>query len=1720
MAEDIGSLVVRVAMDNSNFQDGINNLNRSIRKAQSEFKNATAGFKDHGKSLEGLKAKQELLSKYIEAQTKVVEKYKAKITESENTLKNNEIAHIKLKEKVENAKKAYEESSKKLGENSEETKKLKESYENLDKEYEASEEKLRNNVRTIDNWNIKANNAESKLKGMRQQLDSVSSSIEKQSGKWNKLSNKFKDFSAKAEKTSKKLGDIGKGLSTKVTAPLAALGAMAAKSSIDFSEGMAKVSTIADTTQVPIEKLRNGALKLSDDFATGAKEITESMYQAISASVPTGKAVEFVGTATKASVAGFTDAKTAVDGLSTVLNSYGLQTEKVNEIANQMLITQNKGKTSFGEIASSIGKVTPLSSQLNISTKELFGSLASTTAQGLATAESVTALKSAMSNIIKPSKEAAEAADALGIKFSVSKLKSKGWMPFLQDLKKGLEQSSPELASITKTMDKLGSKMIALTKAGKGNSKEYRQVQKEYKAFQKEMERMAKMADSPIGAMATMFGSVEGLNSILMLTSQQGMKTYDDTMKEMETNSHALDDAFNKMQNTTGAKIRKSLNKLKNVGIKFGDAIAPFIERFGDGLSAITDKLNQLSPAQIKIITNIAGMAMAIGPLFMIGSKLSKGLSGIAKVFSTVTKAMGVAKGTTTATTTSVKILSKVFTILNWKVALVVAAIAGAVYVGKKLHKHFTQASIQSQKFGNDISKSTQKALGEYEKLDKKVGQSLMNMRVNNSKVTKDMANDITSNFNNMSQQILAAKKKKYNDDYNNLKQFMTKNGGLREKEQNEILKKMRDRQKVEEESVKFGQKKINEIMKNASDNNRKVTDEEWHIIKTIRDNMNKDAIQSMSQSQREQKSLLERQKRNASILTAEQASDVVKNSAKQRDKVIKDAEQQYDKTVQNIQRQRDELGTITDEQAENLIKAAEHQKEVTVNSARGQHEEIVMEAQKQAKEHADKVDWETGEIKTKWQVMKEDVSKKAHETWDNVKSAFESKKQSIIDKAHETTEGIKGKWEKAKTDAKTWGSNIAENLKNGLESKKESIKNKANEIKEGIKEKFNNIKSEMKTIGQWAVEGLKKGLEFTKELKEKAEGLAKRTIAAVKDKLDIHSPSRVMQQLGKFTVEGFALGIEDSTCLAEEKAKYLADSVLKEVNQLSNLDIKIKANTNENEILKNTRRMLNWGSNNKRAYEEFLAFKDKLNKAELEQTKEYIKEDYETRNKALEDRIRILKNENTIELQTEKNRVDAQIAYYQKLQRNSKDKNAKKDYSNKIAGLRQYQKAVLNTTKANQKAQINRLETSKRALEEYYKEGKKLLENREKEVKNSEKNKQNIFKDSIITYDAAIKKLKTSTSNLSGELQNQKAIVIIQQQKIQELKNRYEELCRVFGATADETIQLRKSFEDANNELIEMNNIVKETESNIYNQQIDKINDFNSKIKEALSERYTQELKLEEEKFNKELNNLNNWKDESIKRIDDVYNAKIKALDDEIKAEDKAEQDRSELKKINNLKQAINFEHNEFNKVALQKELNKSIAERNKRLHREDIENKKLSLEQKKQNEINNINTLYEANKNNLEKQLSDTKKFYDQKLRMTNLQAEAEKIIIDNNQQEIVKLIKSYDKDYENAGKTLGQRLADGMKEKINPVIDMIASIEKRISALRTEELKGAINTAKYSPISSMGSGSINNSTTTNSKTVVNHNSITFNSPKALSPSEIRRNIETTLRNLSFSV
>lgn len=828
-----------------------------------------------------------------------------------------------------------------------------------------------------------------------------------------------------AAKVGEKMSEIGGKMTKTITLPIVGAGVAAAKFSMDFSDSLAKVNTIADTTKVPIGDLKKGVLDLSDKTGMAANELNEGLYQAISASVDTADAVDFLGVAVKAAKGGFTDTATAVDGLTTVLNSYGMEADKADKIANQMLITQNEGKTSFGELASAVGKVTPIAASLGVTTEELFSSLASTTAQGLATSESVTALKAAMSNIIKPSKEASDAAEMLGIKFSASEVKAKGWMPFLQDLKVKLSQASPEFAKMSEQMSANTKRLSELEKAGKKGTDEYKALSKANKGLTKDMELMAKASDSPLSAFATMFGSVEGLNSILMLTSENGAAKYNKTMEQMKTNTTALNDAFNKMDKTPGQEMKKALNDIKNLGIEMGDILMPVIRDVMKSTRGVAQSFKNLSPHTKEAIVKTALFAATMGPVlsgtgkaitlftklkpkisavgtaFELGAQLVGkflGKLGLAKaVGATASTALG-GVGTAAGTAAGATGIGGLAAGLGSAALAAAPFVAGAVAIGGAaygIHKTLSKEVVPSvdlfaekteyttkqiaglghvtEKNTVKISNGTKKAIESYVAMDNEVSKSLYSMKINNSTISDDIAKDMIGKFNTMGETIKNGNQQKYNEMSNDLNTFFVNNNTLTNEREAEILGIVKQKHEERQTAIDDKMKRINEIYTTASQMRRGLTKEEEAEINGIQASMRDNAISALSKTEEEAVVIRQRMKDYQGRLSAEMASDMIKKANAARDGEVKAAEEKYEGIVRKAARMR-EAGLITQEEYDKMVEAAKTTKKEQVEKANEACEGVKTEISNATPGISEQVNIQTGEIETPYGKLKEKI--------------------------------------------------------------------------------------------------------------------------------------------------------------------------------------------------------------------------------------------------------------------------------------------------------------------------------------------------------------------------------------------------------------------------------------------------------------------------------------------------------------------------------------------------------------------------------------------------------------------------------------------------------------------------------------------------------------------------------------------------------------------------
>lgn len=403
----------------------------------------------------------------------------------------------------------------------------------------------------------------------------------------NQLANHAIKTGKQIEKAGKTIEGVGKKLTKSITLPIVGLATASLKASNDFTNAMAKVGTIADTTAVPLDNLRQQIIALSNEVGISVSDLAEAQYQAISAGINTASSADFVGIAVKAAKGGFTDTTTAVNGLTTVLNAYKMEASEAIKISDQMLIAQNFGKTSFGEMSSGMGKVIPIAASLNVSTEELFASVAVLTKNGIQTSEAMTGLKAAYSNILKPTTDASKMAKKLGLNFSSAHLQSVGWAQFLEEIK-----------------EKTG-----------GNA-----------------EKMAKL-----------FGSTEALNSVLVLAGK-GSADFAEAIRLMGESTGATQAAYEKMLTPT-EQMNIAITKVKNSLLKFGEALTPAFNKVAEIISFLGDKLNGLSESQVNMIVKFAAIATAIPVVITVFGKLVSAVGAFSIKFGNVTKTIANFKG-------------------------------------------------------------------------------------------------------------------------------------------------------------------------------------------------------------------------------------------------------------------------------------------------------------------------------------------------------------------------------------------------------------------------------------------------------------------------------------------------------------------------------------------------------------------------------------------------------------------------------------------------------------------------------------------------------------------------------------------------------------------------------------------------------------------------------------------------------------------------------------------------------------------------------------------------------------------------------------------------------------------------------------------------------------------------------------------------------------------
>lgn len=518
------------------YRQAIMRVISETKSLNAEMDLMTAKFKDNDSAMSKNKQLTEQYAKILTSAQRELGKMQDALGKAVNKHEEAKQKQAALTAELEKAKQQFGENSKEVRE--------------LEKELGKANVEVERSGKNVEQWKTKVYEAGTEIVEIKKKLDDAKNSL--------------KHFGEDAQRIGGEVSSFGESLTKYITGPLTALGAAAVTASSNFTDGMAKIYTIATEGQKPMGDMRKELEQLSKDTAFSLEDLTEATYQAVSASVDTADAVGFVTDAARLARAGFTDTAKSVDLLTTIINAYGMKAEDTARISDVLLKTQNDGKTIIDELAGSMGTVIPTAAAYNVSLENLAAGYVVLTKQGINTQRATT---------------------------------------FLNAMFTELEKASSQVSKTLK--DKTGKSMAELMDEGMslGDVLEilYNSVGRNDEAF------------------AKLWGNVRAGRSGIALV-KGGTEMFNTALARLNDSMGQTDYAL-KVLETPSLKAQRAMNQLKIVGVELGDSLIkrlyPAFQEGVDWISDFAQKIMEMDDDTMSAIVTFGLATAAIGPLLM-----------------------------------------------------------------------------------------------------------------------------------------------------------------------------------------------------------------------------------------------------------------------------------------------------------------------------------------------------------------------------------------------------------------------------------------------------------------------------------------------------------------------------------------------------------------------------------------------------------------------------------------------------------------------------------------------------------------------------------------------------------------------------------------------------------------------------------------------------------------------------------------------------------------------------------------------------------------------------------------------------------------------------------------------------------------------------------------------------------------------------------------------
>lgn len=383
------------------------------------------------------------------------------------------------------------------------------------------------------------------------------------------------------QSAGQRMQSAGAAMTAGITAPLLAMGGMAAKQAASFDQAMQKsIAVMGDVDEAMREDLEQTAREVATSTTASHQQAAESFYFLASAGLTAAESMEAMPQVAAFAEAGQMNMAEATDVATNVMSAFGYEASQMNEVTDTLTATVTGHNQTMQGMADAMSRVAPTAAGMGVEIEEAAAAIGLLGDVGIQGQRAGTALNRALTVLSNPTGRAAERINELGV---------------------SVRNSNGDLRSITEIM-------ADFEAAG---------------------------ADS--ADMAAIFGTEAGpaMSSLL----QQGTGALQQSISRLREAEGATRSVAQTQRDTLNAELQIMRSNLEDAGVAIGANFLPMLSTLSGHVKRAGQWFANLSDRQQKMAIATGAVAAAAGPLLMVGGTLLTMLPAMASGFTMVTAA-------------------------------------------------------------------------------------------------------------------------------------------------------------------------------------------------------------------------------------------------------------------------------------------------------------------------------------------------------------------------------------------------------------------------------------------------------------------------------------------------------------------------------------------------------------------------------------------------------------------------------------------------------------------------------------------------------------------------------------------------------------------------------------------------------------------------------------------------------------------------------------------------------------------------------------------------------------------------------------------------------------------------------------------------------------------------------------------------------------------------